>query len=45
MTNDFERAREAFFAGLRAFEAGRFDEARARFEEALALVPGRPPPW
>lgn len=37
-----ERAKAHFFAGNDHFEAGRFDAARADYEAALALVPGRP---
>lgn len=36
-----ERAKAHFFAGNEHFEAGRFDAARADYEAALALVPGR----
>ena len=36
-----ERARAHFFAGNAHFEAGRLDAARADYEAALALVPGR----
>lgn len=36
-----ERAKAHFFAGNDHFEAGRFDAARADYEAALALVPGR----
>lgn len=35
-------AREHFLAGVADLEAGRLDAAQARFEQALALVPGRP---
>lgn len=37
-----ERAKAHFFAGNAHFEAGRLDAARADYEAALALVPGRP---
>src|SRR5690606_8502729 len=37
-----ERAKAHFFAGNAHFEAARFDAARADYEAALALVPGRP---
>lgn len=36
-----ERAKAHFFAGNDHFETGRFDAARADYEAALALVPGR----
>jgi predicted TPR repeat methyltransferase len=39
--NTIERAKAHFFAGNDHFEAGRFDAARADYEAALALVPGR----
>lgn len=42
MSDDtIERAKAHFFAGNDHFEAGRFDAARADYEAALALVPGR----
>ncbi|MGE0350586.1 tetratricopeptide repeat protein [Hydrogenophaga sp.] len=37
-----EQAKAAFFEGNALFEAGRLDEALARYQAALALVPGRP---
>ena len=37
-----ERAKAHFFSGNAHFEAGRLDAARADYEAALALVPGRP---
>ncbi|MBL0918402.1 MAG: tetratricopeptide repeat protein [Hydrogenophaga sp.] len=43
MSDDtIERAKAHFFAGNAHFEAGRLDAARADYEAALALVPGRP---
>lgn len=41
-TDPVERAKAHFFAGNGHFEAGRFSQARADYEAALALVPGRP---
>lgn len=41
MSDPTEQARAHFFAGNAHFEAGRLDAARADFEAALALVPGR----
>lgn len=38
----FEQAREHFVAGLAHLNAGRLAQAEACFENALALVPGRP---
>jgi predicted TPR repeat methyltransferase len=37
-----ERAKAHFFSGNAHFEAGRLDAARADYQAALALVPGRP---
>lgn len=37
----FEQAKQFFLAGVRHFEAGRFDLAHAQFEASLALVPQR----
>lgn len=42
MNAALEQAREHFLQGNAHFEAGRFAEARACFEAALALAPGRP---
>jgi len=36
------QSRDIFFEGVRHFEAGRLDDARACFERSLALAPGRP---
>lgn len=36
------RARELFFQGADCFEAGELEQARAHFEAALVLAPGRP---
>ena len=41
MSDPTEQARAHFFAGNAHFEAGRLDAARADFEAALALAPGR----
>jgi predicted TPR repeat methyltransferase len=41
MNDAFERARQCFFDGLQALEAGRLDDAERSFEASLALVPGR----
>jgi predicted TPR repeat methyltransferase len=38
----FDRARDLFIQGVRAFESGDAAAARASFEASLALVPGRP---
>ncbi len=38
---DFEAAKRAFLDGTGHYEAGRFTDARASLEEALALMPGR----
>lgn len=36
------QAKALFFEGNALFEAGRFEDALARYQRALALVPGRP---
>jgi predicted TPR repeat methyltransferase len=41
MTDKFDTARTLYLDGVRLFEAGRYAEAAAAFEAALALVPGR----
>ncbi|MCW5652927.1 tetratricopeptide repeat protein [Hydrogenophaga sp.] len=41
-TDTLERARGHFFDGNTHFEAGRLAEARHSYQQALALVPGRP---
>lgn len=41
-TDPIEQAKAAFFEGNALFEAGRLDEAMARYQTALTLVPGRP---
>lgn len=38
----FAQARDAFLAGVAAYEAGRLAEAQQQFLASLALVPGRP---
>lgn len=38
----FEAARAHFVAGVQAFESDRWEEAQARFEASLRLLPGRP---
>jgi predicted TPR repeat methyltransferase len=40
-SDDFDRARQHFLDGLKAFEAGRFDAAEGLFRSSLALLPGR----
>ncbi len=42
MSANFERARELFVEGVRAFEGGHAEQARQCFEASLAIVPGRP---
>lgn len=42
MNAALERAKELFLAGVRAYEAGKYEEAHAKFEGSLALVPHRP---
>jgi len=42
MTDPIEQAKAHFFAGNALFEAGQLDDAAARYQAALALVPGRP---
>lgn len=42
MNDRFEQARQAFLAGLAAFEAGHIDEAAGHYERSLTLLPGRP---
>ena len=37
----FEAAKQCFLAGVGQYESGRFTDAQASFEAALALVPGR----
>jgi predicted TPR repeat methyltransferase len=37
-----EEARKFFLQGIEYFEGGRFEQARAAFEDSLALAPGRP---
>ena len=41
MSTVFDQARQLFALGVADFEAGRLAPAEARFEAALALVPGR----
>jgi predicted TPR repeat methyltransferase len=42
MSANFERARELFIEGVRAFEGQHIEQARDCFEASLAIVPGRP---
>ncbi|QHE75178.1 tetratricopeptide repeat protein [Hydrogenophaga sp. PBL-H3] len=42
MTDPTEQAKAHFFEGNALFEAGQLNEAAARYQAALALVPGRP---
>lgn len=42
METTLEQARAHFLQGVEHFEAGRLEPARAAFEAALALAPGRP---
>lgn len=42
MESTLERARSLFLQGIEQFEQNRLEEARAAFEAALALAPGRP---
>lgn len=42
METQFEQARQRFLEGIAHFEGGRLEAARASFEAALALAPGRP---
>lgn len=42
MSDPVERAKAHFFDANAHFEAGRLEQARADYEAALALVPGRP---
>lgn len=41
MDPSFERAKEFFLAGVREYEAGRYELAHAQFEASLSLVPQR----
>lgn len=41
-TNPTEQAKTHFFEGNALFEAGQLEDAAARYQAALALVPGRP---
>jgi predicted TPR repeat methyltransferase len=41
MDDRFERAKEFFLAGVRHYEAGRYEEALAQFEGSLTFVPQR----
>jgi predicted TPR repeat methyltransferase len=42
LTPQQAQSRDIFFEGVRHFEAGRLDDARACFERCHALTPGRP---
>ena len=42
LTPQQAQSRDIFFEGVRHFEAGRLDDARACFERCLALTPDRP---
>jgi len=42
MDDTFERAKEFFLAGVRDYEAGRYEQAHAQFEASLSFVPQRP---
>lgn len=42
MSSDFERARDAFLAGVRQQEAGALEAAERSYLDALAALPGRP---
>src|SRR5436190_24084695 len=42
MDESFERAKEFFLAGVRHYEAGRYELAHTQFEASLSLVPQRP---
>ena len=41
MHSDFDQARQLFQAGIAHFEAGRLEQAEAKFLASLALMPGR----
>jgi predicted TPR repeat methyltransferase len=41
MNESFEKAKNLFVEGVSDFEAGRFEDAEAKFRSSLALVPGR----
>jgi len=41
MDESFERAKEFFLAGVRHYEAGRYELAQAQFEASLSFVPQR----
>ncbi|MEJ6021006.1 tetratricopeptide repeat protein [Ramlibacter sp. PS4R-6] len=41
MDESFERAKEFFLAGVRHYEAGRYEQAHAQFEASLSFVPQR----
>jgi predicted TPR repeat methyltransferase len=41
MDESFERAKEFFLAGVRQYEAGRYEQAQAQFEASLSFVPQR----
>lgn len=42
MDPKLEQARTAFFQGIKHFESGRLEQARAAFEASLDCAPGRP---